>query len=158
MKKTFVFIFALLLISLTATAQTEFGIKGGLNFTFFKVTEGDFGTNPDTEIGYYGGVFVDIKIDNGFHFQPELLYKGVGEFEFLNAPMYLKYDINNNFHILVGPSLNYFFDVVNANFKVRADISLDYNLSYKLSIHMKYTLGFEELSPNIIFLGLGYKL
>jgi hypothetical protein len=158
MKNIIVSIFALLLISLTANAQTEFGVKGGLNFTFFKVTEGDFGTNPDTEVGYYGGVFVDFKIDNGFHFQPELLYKGVGEFEFLNAPMYLKYDISNDFHILVGPSLNYFFDVVNANFKVRADLSLDYNLSYELSLHMKYTIGFEELSPNIIFLGLGYKL
>jgi hypothetical protein len=158
MKNIIVSIFALLLISLTANAQTEFGVKGGLNFTFFKVTEGDFGTNPNTEVGYYGGVFVDFKIDNGFHFQPELLYKGVGEFEFLNAPMYLKYDINNDFHVLIGPSLNYFFDVVNANFKVRADLSLDYNLSYELSLHMKYTIGFEELSPNIIFLGLGYKL
>ena len=146
------------LCSSVALAQAQFGIKGGLNITFFKVTEGDFGTNPDTEIGYYGGVFVDFKIENGFHFQPELLYKGVGELEFLNAPMYLKYDIKNNFHILIGPSLNYFFDVFSNKFKVRADLSLDYDLSTKMSLHMKYTLGFEELSPNIIFLGLGYKL
>jgi hypothetical protein len=146
------------LCSSVALAQAQFGIKGGLNITFFKVTEGDFGTNPDTEIGYYGGVFVEFKIENGFHFQPELLYKGVGELEFLNAPMYLKYDINNNFHILIGPSLNYFFDVFSNKFKVRADLSLDYDLSARMSLHMKYTLGFEELSPNIIFLGLGYKL
>jgi hypothetical protein len=145
-------------ISIGVSAQTEFGVKGGLNFTFFKVIEGDFGDNPNTEIGYYGGVFVDFKIENGFHFQPELLYKGVGEFEFLNAPMYLKYDINNNFHILIGPSLNYFFDVFNRNFKVRADLSLDYNITSDLSIHSKYTLGFEELSPNLLFLGLGYRL
>jgi len=140
------------------TAQTEFGIKGGLNFTFFKVTEGNFGTNPDTEVGYFGGVFVDFNIDEGFHIQPELLYKGVGDFEFINAPIYLKYDINNNFHILVGPSFNYFFDVVRNSFKVRADVSLAYDLSSKLDISMKYTLGFEEFSPNILFLGLGYKL
>lgn len=140
------------------SAQTEFGVKGGLNITFFKVTEGDFGTNPDTEIGYYGGVFVDFKIDNGFHFQPELLYKGVGDYEFINAPLYLKYDIKNNFHILIGPSLNYFPDFINRRFKVRADLSLDYDFLSKLSVHMKYTLGFEELSPNILFLGLGYRL
>lgn len=159
MRKEHVVILILFLVgSSSLSAQTEFGVKGGLNFTFFRVTEGDFGTNPETEIGYYGGVFVDFKIDNGFHFQPELLYKGVGELEFLNAPLYLKYDVKNNFHILIGPSLNYFFDVFNNNFKVRADVSLDYDFTSSLSAHMKYTLGFEELSPNLLFLGLGYRL
>ncbi|WP_417871427.1 outer membrane beta-barrel protein [Winogradskyella sp.] len=140
------------------SAQTEFGVKGGLNFTFFKVTEGDFGTNPDTEIGYYGGVFVDFPIDNDFHLQPELLYKGVGDFKFLNAPIYLKYDVYENVHILVGPSLNYFFDFFSNKFKVRADLSLDYDFSSDLSMHMKYTIGLEELSPNVLFMGLGYRL
>jgi hypothetical protein len=144
--------------SFVAFAQTELGIKGGLNFTFFKVNEGDFGTNPDIETGYYGGVFVDFPIDNGFHIQPELLYKGIGDFRFLNAPIYLKYDIYDTVHILVGPSLNYFFDFFSNKFKVRADLSLDYDFSSDLSIHMKYTIGFEELSPNVLFLGLGYRL
>lgn len=136
----------------------DFGVKGGLNFTFFKVNEGNFGTNPDTEIGYYGGVFLDFEIDNGFHIQPELLYKGVGDFKFLNAPIYLKYDIYDTVHILVGPSLNYFFDFFSNKFKVRADLSLDYDFSSDLSMHMKYTIGFEELSPNVLFLGLGLRL
>jgi len=143
---------------LMLSAQTEFGVKGGLNFTFFKVTEGNFGTNPDTEVGYYAGVFVDFPIDNGFHLQPELLYKGVGDFKFLNAPIYLKYDIYDNVHILVGPSLNYFFDFFSNKFKVRADLSLDYDFSSDLSMHMKYTFGLEELTPNVLFLGLGYRL
>ncbi|WP_138434503.1 outer membrane beta-barrel protein [Winogradskyella algicola] len=144
--------------SFVAFAQTELGIKGGLNFTFFKVNEGDFGTNPDIETGYYGGVFVDFSIDNGFHIQPELLYKGIGDFRFLNAPIYLKYDIYDTVHILVGPSLNYFFDFFSNKLKIRADLSLDYDFSSDLSIHMKYTIGFEELSPNVLFLGLGYRL
>lgn len=136
----------------------EFGVKGGLNFTFFKVDEGNFGTNPDTEVGYYGGVFLDFPVDNGLHIQPELLYKGVGDFKFLNAPIYLKYDIYDTVHILVGPSLNYFLDFFSNKFKVRADLSLDYDFSKVMSIHMKYTIGFEELSPNVLFLGLGYRL
>ncbi|MBV7270359.1 PorT family protein [Winogradskyella luteola] len=153
-----IFIVGLLFFSVSDIHAQELGVKGGLNITFFKVTQGDFGTNPDTEVGFYGGVFADFKIDNGFHIQPEVLYKGVGDLEFINAPIYLKYDIYNSFHILVGPSLNYFFDIFNNKFKVRADISLEYDFGSKLSIHMKYTLGFEELSPNIIFLGLGYRL
>ncbi|MEO1031911.1 MAG: outer membrane beta-barrel protein [Bacteroidota bacterium] len=157
MKKT-VLLFVFSIVCVIAQAQTEFGLKGGLNFTFFKVTEGDFGTNPDTEVGYYGGVFVDFPIDNGFHIQPELLYKGIGDFRFLNAPIYLKYDIYDTVHILIGPSLNYFFDFFVNKFKVRADLSLDYDFSRSLSMHMKYTIGFEELSPNVLFLGLGYRL
>ena len=146
------------LFSTRLNAQTDIGVKGGLNFTFFKVIEADFGSKPETEVGFYGGFFADFKIDNGFHFQPELLYIGISDFKFLNAPIYLKYDIDNNFHILVGPSLNYFFDFFVNKFKVRADLSVAYDLSEKLNLHMKYTIGFEEISPNGIFLGLGYKL
>ena len=158
MKNYILLSITLFVFSSIAKAQTEYGIKGGLNFTFFEVVEGDFGTSQNTDIGYFGGVFVDFKIDNGFHIQPEILYKGINDFKFINAPIYLKYDIDNNFHILVGPSLNYFFDFFSNNFKIRADLSLAYDLTSRLDINMKYTLGFEELSPNILFLGLGYKL
>lgn len=157
--KRFLFLFTISFFCFQSIkAQTEFGIKGGVNITFFNVTEGGFGTKAETDTGFYGGFFADFKIDNKLHIQPELLYKGVGDFEFLNAPIYLKYDIYNNFHVLLGPSLNYFFDFFSNKFKVRADLSLDYDLSHKLSVHTKYTLGFEELSPNIIFIGLGFKL
>ncbi|MCT4628612.1 porin family protein [Winogradskyella sp.] len=136
----------------------EFGVKGGLNITFFKATEDNFGTNPSEEIGYYGGVFVDIEFKDKLHLQPELLFIRIRDFQFLNAPIYLEYDINNKAHVLVGPSLNYFFDFFSNKFKVRVDLGFSYDLTQDFSIHMKYTLGFEELSPNIIFLGVGYKL
>jgi len=156
--KTVIALFAVLLLSTGMDAQTDFGIKGGLNFTFFKVAEAGFGANPETEVGFYGGVFADFNISNGFHIQPELLYIGLRDFRFLNAPIYLKYDINADFQILVGPSLNYFFDFLVNKVKVRADLSMAYNLSSRLDLHMKYTIGFEEISPNGLFLGLGYKL
>lgn len=158
MKRSFICFMLILMCGFYSAAQAEFGIKGGVNITFFKVLEGEFGTNPDAEVGYYAGVFSDFKIENGFHIQPELLYIGIRDFQFLNAPIYLKYDIDPRFHILVGPSLNYFFDIFVNKFKVRADLSFEYDLSSNLNLHMKYTLGFEMLSPNIIFLGLGYRL
>lgn len=144
--------------SLSLQAQTDFGFKGGLNLTFYQVKEGDFGKNPDVDLGYYGGCFIDFEIENDFHLQPELLYVSLGDFNFLNAPIYLKYHINNKFDILVGPSLNYFINFFNVKLKVRADLAFAYNLSSKLDLHMKYTLGFEEISPNGIFLGMGYKM
>lgn len=139
-------------------SQTYFGIKGGTSLTFFNQSDGLFGENPDVELGYFGGVFVDFEISEGFHIQPELLYKGIGDFEFLNLPLYLKYDVDNNFHIMAGPSMNYFFNFFNNKFKVRGDFSLVYDISNDLDINLKYTIGFEEISPNILFIGLGYKL
>jgi len=159
MKKV-IYLFVVCTFSFVCRAQTvtSVGIKGGLNLTFFKVNEGQFGTDPETEIGYYGGVFVDLDFNKNFHFQPELLYIGLNDFKFLNAPLYLKYDIDQNFKILVGPSLNYFFDFFSNKFKVRADLSLAYQISSAFDVHMKYTLGFEEISPNGLFIGVGVKL
>ena len=141
-----------------AQSNVDFGFKGGLNFTFFKVTEANFGSNPDVSVGFYGGVFTDIKIDNRLSVQPEALYIILNDFKFLNAPFYLKYEIEARFYILIGPSMNYFFDFFSNKFKVRADLSISYQLTKKLDMHMKYTLGFEEVTPNGVFLGLDLKL
>lgn len=152
----------LLIISLFVSnpmhPQTHFGIKAGTSFTFFNQDNEIFGEYPDVELGYFGGVFVDFRIDKGFHIQPELLYKGIGDFEFLNAPVYLKYDLDYNIHLLAGPSLNYFFNFFVDKFKVRADVSFAYDLTEDLDISIKYTIGFEEISPSILFVGLGYRL
>jgi hypothetical protein len=158
MNKFLLTIFCLIFYLSYSQAQTDFGVKGGVNITFFKVDEINFGEYPDAEIGFYGGFFADFEIDANLHIQPELLYIGISDFQFLNAPVYLNYNVNNQFHILIGPSLNYFFDFFSNKFKVRADISLAYDLSSNLDLHMKYTLGFEELSPNVMLLGLGYRL
>lgn len=145
-------------VSFKIHSQTDFGFKGGLSITLFNEDNGIFGENPESEIGYFAGVFIDVVIDKGFHIQPELVYKGIGDFEFLNLPIYLKYDVDNNFHLLAGPSLNYFFNFFNNKFKIRADVSIAYDISDDLDINLKYTIGFEEISPNILFIGLGYRL
>jgi len=141
-----------------AQNSPNIGLKGGLNLTFFRYDEEQFGISQDVVAGYYGGVFLDFNIDDKFHIQPEVLYIGLGDFDFLNAPIYLKYDINSDWQIMVGPSLNYFFDFFSNKFKVRADLALAYFVLPKLDIHMKYTLGFEEITPNGLFIGVGYTL
>jgi len=158
MKHYIFLIICLFGVSNSIESQADFGIKGGISLTLFNEDNGVFGENPESEIGYFGGIFLDFVIVKGFHIQPELVYKGIGDFEFLNLPIYLKYDVDNNFHLLAGPSLNYFFNFFNNKFRVRADISLAYDLSDDLDINLKYTIGFEEISPNILFIGLGYRL
>lgn len=145
-------------ISEYTNAQTELGVKGGVSGTFFNENEQQFGENPAIEIGYFGGVFLDFMVTESFHIQPEVLYKGIGDFQFINAPIYVEYYVANDFSLLVGPSLNYFPDFFTNKFKVRADVSAAYHFSETVELHLKYTFGFEELSPNVLFLGLGYTL
>lgn len=160
MKYFYVTFFSCVFVIQSVIGQTnaEFGVKGGLNLTFFKVTEASFGDSVETETGYYGGVFTEFPINDFFSIQPEALFIGLNDFKFINAPIYAKYQIANNFYLMAGPSMNYFFDFFNAKFKIRGDISTAYNITPQLDAHIKFTLGFEELTPNGLFFGLGYKL
>jgi hypothetical protein len=133
------------------------GLKGGVNLTFFNVDEANFGLNQDTETGFYTGVFIDFEIKDGFSIQPEVLYIGLKDFEFINTPIYVKYEVANNLDVLVGPSINYFFDFFSNKLKIRADLSTAFNITTNLDVHLKYTLGFQEITPNGLFVGLGYR-
>ncbi|MDX1463370.1 MAG: hypothetical protein R3359_09950, partial [Marinirhabdus sp.] len=135
-----------------------FGIKGGANFTFFNTDEQQFGEDPTIEVGYFGGVYIDLMRSENFHYQLDVLYVGIGEFQFINAPIYVEYYVAPDLSLLVGPSMNYFFDLFVNKFKVRADLSAAYHLSERLSLGLKYTLGFEELSPNVLFLGFDVRI
>jgi hypothetical protein len=160
MKQSVFYVFVCLAIGFSSYAQSDidFGIKGGLNLTFFQVVESNFGESTQIEVGYYGGVFTEFHVDDTFSLQPEVLFISLGDFNFLNVPIYAKYEVATNMHILLGPSLNYFFDFFSNKFKVRADVSASYNITESIDTHIKYTLGFEEFSPNGLFIGVGYRL
>lgn len=158
MKRVFIVFFVFFNVIVTGQSKVDFGLKGGAHLTFLKVAEANFGDNIEVKFGYYGGMFVDIKFKSNLSLQPEVLYVGINDFNFVNAPIYIKYKAADRFYLLVGPSLNYFFDFFSNKFKVRADLSVAYQISQAFDIHMKYTLGFEELTPDGLFLGLGFKL
>lgn len=147
--------------SLVVNAQdleNRFGIKGGLNKTFFTVDQKDLGFYSTSETGYYGGVFAEIPIDHFLTIQPEVLYISVGDFNFLNVPIYAKYEVANRLHLMAGPSVNYFFDFFTNKLKIGADISSSYDITQSLDAHVKFALGLDELAPNGLFFGLGLKL
>lgn len=139
-------------------SEERFGIKGGLNITFFNVEENGLGTFATSETGFYGGVFMEFPIDDFLAIQPEVLYISVGDFNFLNVPIYAKYEVANKLYLLAGPSVNYFFDFFANKLKIGADISSSYNISQQLDVHVKFALGLQEIAPNGLFIGLGLKL
>ena len=153
------FIFFIIIIgSFFSSAQVrtiDFGIKFGLNLTFYNGDEGDFGQNAQTETDAYGGIFADFHIDEYFSIQTEALYIGLGDFKFINAPIYCKYALAEDLNFMVGPSMNYFFNLFNRRFKVRGDVCASYDISPTFDFHIKYTLGFQILTPDVLFVGLG---
>ncbi|WP_299277033.1 hypothetical protein [uncultured Psychroserpens sp.] len=159
MKKIVFIVLSALISNFYASSQSnvEFGVKGGLNLTFFKVKEAEFGNTIDTETGFYGGIFADFDIDNTVSLQPELLYINLSDFKFLNAPIYAKFKLSQRLYFMAGPSLNYFFDFFTNKFKVRGDIATAFNITESFDLHMKFVVGFTEVSPNGLFLGAGYK-
>ena len=158
--KRLLFLVVVFLVALNLNAQSDvsIGIKGGLNLTFFKVELSNFGPNTETATGNYAGVFADFEFEEAFSLQPELLYIGLNDFKFLNVPIYAKYEVANNLYLMAGPSINYFFDFFTNKLKLGADICTSYNILPTLDVHVKFALGLQELAPNGLFFGIGYKL
>ena len=139
-------------------SKTSFGVKGGLNITFFNVDQQNLGTYPTSETGFYAGVFVESPIDGFLAIQLDALYISVGDFNFLNVPLYAKYEVAHNLHLMAGPSFNYFFDFFTNKVKIGVDLSSSYAITPSLDLHVKYALGIDELAPNGLFFGMGLKL
>ena len=154
-----VLITCLITTSFLAKAQDlNIGVRGGLNITIFNVNQQFLGSYSTSETGYYGGLFMEFPIDQFLSIQPEVLYISVGDFNFLNVPVYAKYEVANRLHLMAGPSINYFFDFFNNKLKIGADISSSYDISQSLDVHVKFALGIDELAPNGLFFGLGLKI
>lgn len=126
---------ALVLLSATAVAQTttsttnepynmdareelKVGIKAGINYSNVYSESGDDYV-ADGKVGFAGGVFVSIPLNQLIGIQPELLYsqkgfKTEGTFfdgkvtsNHLDLPVHLQIKPTENISLLVGPQLSY---------------------------------------------------
>ncbi len=84
MKKLFFSTSMIIIAAISAKAQVQYGIKGGMNvsniFGAHSATDdGDIFDNENplvysTRIGYYGGAFANIPVKGIFSLQPEIIY------------------------------------------------------------------------------------
>lgn len=109
--------------ALTGTSSPKFGIKGGVNFSNL-YTEDVEDNNVLT--GFNLGVFAKLPITKTFAIQPELLYTTKGaeleynnafingtstfKLNYLEAPVLLVVNLNENFNIHGGPYFAYLID------------------------------------------------
>jgi hypothetical protein len=112
-----VVITAMVMMILTAVsvhAQTNFGVKGGLNL--YNLSD-DSDDNSDMKAGIHLGILAHIHMSDNFALQPELTYSMQGaksEFDgdkttinlnYINVPLLFQYMFDNGFRLQAGPQV-----------------------------------------------------
>lgn len=141
----------------TQAQEMKFGVKAGIDLASTKVDLGPLGEVTGSETGYYLGGFATIGISEKFAVQPELMYVLIKDFNFLSVPILAKYELADSFHVLAGPSLNYFTELEEEKFKINVDFGASYDISEEFDVNAKYSLGTGDVAISGIFIGAGYK-
>lgn len=100
-----------------ASAQVQFGLKAGVNFSTLGGDDFDEVTGKKSNTGFYFGGLAHIPISDNFGFQPELIYSAKQGLEFvesgdelnlnlnyLNIPLMLQYK-TSGFYLEAGPQI-----------------------------------------------------
>jgi hypothetical protein len=157
------FLIAILLTSTITISQTDtnFGIKGGLNYNangnYFE-SASDTYENPDRNIGYQLGVFG--KFGDSFYFRPELVYTATksdyesGDFDMkkLDGPLLIGAKVLGPISVFGGPSFQYILDseFENVNIdNIKNDFSIGLNFGIALNfenfgLDLRYERGFSD--------------
>lgn len=175
MKKIFLSLAAVLAIGTVAHAQQEvkFGPKAGVNFSNLSGLD-----NTDMKVGFHVGAVAEIKFNDKFSVQPELVYSSqgtkwssdlplVGKVEtkinqdYINVPIMAKYYIVDGFSVEAGPQVGF---LVKSEIKAgdekqdskdafkSVDFGLNFGLAYDLPmgafVNARYNLGLADIREN----------
>ena len=95
-----------------AHAQSNMGIKGGVNFyNLYYPDNSSYSVQP----GFHAGLLWHVHLDNVFAIQPEVMYSLQGaetgnasvHLGYLNVPCLLQLMFNNGFRLEAGPQLGF---------------------------------------------------
>jgi Outer membrane protein beta-barrel domain len=149
----------ILLLSLSATAQTGVGVKGGLNSYALtsNVDDKSYISAP------HFGVFAQINITEYFSVQPELVYSkqgngyetnGVKEssnLDYINIPVMLQLNTKKGFSFEAGPELGF---LMSAKYKEDGTVKRDIKQSFKGT---NLSLGLGLVYRTKIGIGFGFR-
>jgi|JI61114C2RNA_FD_contig_71_678285_length_944_multi_3_in_0_out_0_3 hypothetical protein len=156
MKKLLFAAIAVFAFGFTNAQETKFGAKAGVDLATAKVKI--LGTTASaSETGFFLGGFANIGLSEKFSVQPELLYVAITDLNFVSVPILAKYSVAEKFGIIAGPSLNYFLDAEEDEFKLNVDFGAIYDITEEIDVNAKYSLGMGDVSVSGIFIGAGYK-
>ncbi|POS02144.1 porin family protein [Flavobacterium croceum] len=129
MKKLVLSLAAVLTFGLASAQETKFGVKAGVGLTNLAQSgkDSDGVDSPDSKLGVQFGAFAEIKLDDKFAFQPELLFSTQGakskesvsstgysyssetklNFSYINVPLMMKYYATEKFSLEFGPQVGF---------------------------------------------------
>lgn len=162
-------------MGMSASAQTAFGLKGGLNLTSLNVDDPE--SSYDSRSGYHVGIFLREKFSK-VAIQPEVLLftqstdissVAVGQYEFqdnftyLSVPIMVKFYLVSGLNIHVGPQFGFLIDgerkgsflgqSFNEDIKdyyKKSDISVSvgggWDFPFGLNLDVRYNIGIQDIN------------
>jgi len=155
-----------------AQQQLKFGPKAGVNFANLSGVD-----NTEMKTGFHVGAVAEIKFNEKFSIQPEVIYsaqgakgmlnniEGKANLDYINIPILAKYYIVDGFSVEAGPQVGFLVKAegkgtvnnvsvttdVKDNFK-STDFGLGFGLAYDLPVGMfvnaRYNLGLSDIRNN----------
>lgn len=170
--KTKIFAIALVFFACQfATAQVNYGIKGGLNFNASELSTDSDNLDSDDSSGYHAGVWMRVKVPVvGIYVRPEVVYTslsseyslpGIGQTAKFNlnridVPVLLGMKFIGVGNFFIGPSFQYVLDsdfsVAGIDLKqddAKEDINVGFQIGlgiefWKLGIDVRYESAFSK--------------
>lgn len=168
-----ILVFVALGIGLEVSAQTAFGIKGGLNLTNLNVDDPE--ASYDTRSGYHVGIFLRERFSK-VAIQPELLLftqstdvksTALGDykdsFTYLSIPVMFKFYLVSGLNIQVGPQFGFLLDgerkfdsrLVQGTSDIKdyyknTDVSVSlgggWDFGFGLNLDLRYNIGIQDIN------------
>lgn len=179
-----IILFLFIAVTLPAQVQSQTfsgGLRGGINFAQWKqniqISSTQTGTissaiTSDTRTGYLIGVYYTILFSENFGLQPELFYNSIGSksgsstisVDYVSLPIFLRYNITNQFHLLAGPQIGYLISADGQNTSPTGGVttsikdninSMDFGAVFGIGVDLKkfnfglrYSIGFNNIIKN----------
>lgn len=175
MKKIVLSALAVCALSGSAFAQQEvkFGPKAGVNFANLSNFD-----NSEMKTGFHVGAVAEIKFNDKFSIQPELLYSAQGtkfpinnsevkfNIDYINIPIMAKYYIVDGFSVEAGPQVGFLtkaelegtFDNLTGTTDIKDNVkSVDFGVNFGLAYDLpngffanaRYNLGLAKVYEDV---------
>lgn len=108
-------------------------------------------TPNNNETGFYIGLVYDnISISEKIKIQPEMRFVAVKDFNQLQIPITLKYEISEGFNLQTGPNLGFLLDSPETieSFNLAIDFGVSYAVLSNLLFEARYNWGQTNLLKN----------
>ncbi len=164
-----------------AQQQVKFGPKAGVNFANISGLD-----NSEMKTGFHVGAVAEIKFNEKFSIQPEVVYSAQGtkftsnnaevkwNNDYINIPIMAKYYVVNGFSVEAGPQVGFLMKAeqegtymgytgtadVKDNYK-SVDFGVNFGLAYDLPqgffVNARYNLGLSKVGEDYTIGNVTYK-